>query len=229
MSLGSLDFLNMIKNSAEGSSFYKTEDGTDTKKAVNATNRACSNAAASFAVIDTETNWHNQVMSLGVAIADEKTCRCIDKRYYIFDPECRVGGMYSGVMNYGDVKAVKTKRNNAIEDLHRFLSEHGVRRIMAYNAKFDYGHLPELSGYQWYDIMRIAAYKQYNAAIPADAECCKTGRLKTDYGVEPILQLLSKDRRYMEIHNAVCDAIDELRIVELLGLDLSIYDCARIN
>ncbi len=48
-----------------------------------------------FAVIDTETNWHDKVMSIGVVIADAKTRKKIDSVYYIIDPEYRVGGMYS--------------------------------------------------------------------------------------------------------------------------------------
>ena len=47
-----------------------------------------------FAVIDTETNWNDQVMSIGVVIADSKTMKEIDSVYYIIDPEYRVGGMY---------------------------------------------------------------------------------------------------------------------------------------
>lgn len=34
---------------------------------------------------------------------------------------------------------------------------------------------------------------------------------------------------YTETHNAYYDALDELRIVELLGLDINIYKNAIIN
>ena len=150
-----------------------------------------------IAVIDTETNWRDEVMSLGIALGEEKSFRCTGKRYYIFDRE--------------------------------FLAQNKVSRIFAYNAKFDYNHLPELAGYEWFDIMRIAAYKQFNRAIPESCPTCKTGRLKSNYGVEDILRLLSGDNMYCEVHNAVCDAVDELRIVELLGLELETYECARIG
>ena len=70
--------------------------------------------------------------------------------------------------------------------------------------------------------MRLAAYKQFNSAIPADAECCKTGKLKRGYGVENILKMLGKEN-YMEIHNALTDAIDELEIVRLLGHPVDMY------
>jgi hypothetical protein len=114
-------------------------------------------------------------------------------------------------------------------DLSDYLSSHGITSIYAYNAKFDCGHLPELKNYNWYDIMRIAAYKQFNKSIPDAAPCCKTGRLKSNYGVESITRMLTGNSRYYEVHNAVADAVDELRIVELLGLPLTAYDIARIN
>nr|WP_292203702.1 hypothetical protein [Butyrivibrio sp.] len=204
-----------------------------------------------FAVIDTETNWHDEVMSLGVAIADKTTFRCLETRYYIFEQEARVGGMYSSVLykcanttasanrngatlgtaqtTTAATSPITVARATAMADLSDYLSSHGITSIYAYNAKFDCGHLPELQDYNWYDIMRIAAYKQFNKSIPDTAPCCKTGRLKSNYGVEPITRMLSGNDRYYEVHNAVADAIDELRIIELLGLPLDSYDIALIN
>ena len=48
-----------------------------------------------FAVIDTETNWLDQVMSIGVVVADSKAKKKLDSVYYIIDPDYRVGGMYA--------------------------------------------------------------------------------------------------------------------------------------
>lgn len=70
---------------------------------------------------------------------------------------------------------------------------------------------------KWHDIMGMAAYVQYNPAIPKGAKLCSTGRLKSGYGVEPMLRLLSGNNMYFETHNAVLDAIDELKIMMLLG------------
>lgn len=36
-----------------------------------------------FGVIDTETNWNDEVMSIGVLIANCKNFKKIDSRYYI--------------------------------------------------------------------------------------------------------------------------------------------------
>jgi hypothetical protein len=40
--------------------------------------------------------------------------------------------------------------------------------------------------------------------------------------------MLSGDNGYFEVHNAVRDAEDELRIMELLGQTLEKYECAKI-
>ena len=102
-------------------------------------------------------------------------------------------------------------------------AQHDVQSIFAYNACFDRNHLPELRGFDWYDIMRLAAYRQHNPKIPANADCCTTGRLKRGYGVEPMLRLLSGDCTYRETHNAVLDAVDELGIMRLLRKRLEEY------
>lgn len=182
-----------------------------------------------IAVIDTETNWHDEVMSVGVVLGDAKTYKCIDRRYYVFEPECMVGGMFSNVMYIKGTEPITGSRDEALADLGQYLMDNGVEKIMAYNARFDLTHLPELAGFEWYDIMRIAAYKQFNRSIPDSLPCCKTGRLKSNYGVEAIMRMLAGDVTYREVHNALMDAVDELKIVELLGQELDIYDCARVE
>lgn len=183
-----------------------------------------------FAVIDTETNIYDQVMSIGAVIADPDTFKSVAARYYILSPECNVYGIYSSVLH---IKGQKTDlistRENVISDFINVLNTYNVNNIFAYNARFDYGHLPELSSYRWFDIMKIAAYKQYNPAIPDTADCCRTGRLKSNYGVEAMMRLLSGSRSYHEVHNALCDAEDELELMKLLGHHISYYEFAKIN
>lgn len=182
-----------------------------------------------FAVIDTETTWTDEVMSIGIVIADASTNKPIRGQYYIITPTYRKGGMYSGVLNIlKKQNTITDSRRNVIADINGLLSEYHIEKILAYNAKFDFNHLPELRNYDWCDIMRLAAYRQYNSCIPTHVECCKTGRIKKGFGVEPIYQMLSGNRRYREIHNAFTDAVDELRIVEMLGHDISTYEIGRI-
>lgn len=177
-----------------------------------------------FAVIDTETNWYNQVMSIGVIAADE-AFNIIDSRYYIINPEYEVGGMFSYALplksNYNTIVCSRTE---AICDLISFLKDNNIISVFAYNALFDLSHLPELSSdFMWYDIMKTAAYKQFNHKITDDMDCCKTGRLKRNYGVESIMRLLSGNNLYCETHNALYDAVDELKIMQFLNLPLNTY------
>lgn len=71
--------------------------------------------------------------------------------------------------------------------------------------------------------MHLAAYRQHNPKIPATIDYCSTGRLKRDYGIEPMLCLLSGNRAYHEIHNALYDTLDELEVMRLLGHQLVDY------
>lgn len=76
--------------------------------------------------------------------------------------------------------------------------------------------------------MKIAAYKQHNKRLPKNAGFCKTGRLKKDYGAEPMLRLLSKNQGYTETHNARYDAMDELEIMVRIGKPVTEYQEAVI-
>ncbi len=177
-----------------------------------------------FAVIDTETNWRDKVMSIGVVIADAATFRPVDKRYYILTPESRSGGMYSHVLYVSGVETdLQDSRKKVLSHLVSVLEQYRVDSVFAYNAQFDYQHLPELQAYRWFDIMKIAAYRQYNRFIPQEADCCGTGRLKRNYGVQSIMRMVSGNSAYCEVHNALCDAVDELEIMRLLGHPLDVY------
>ena len=178
----------------------------------------------SFAVIDTETNWADQVMSIGTVIADGDTFAPIEAKYHILPIECEIGGMYYDTLFLETpVKPILCTRAEAIADLKNWFRRHGVTSVFAYNACFDRNHLPELRDFEWHDIMRLAAYRQYNVKIPKNADCFSTGRLKRGYGVEAMLRLLSGKRTYSETHNAFHDALDELEILRLLGHPLSAY------
>ncbi|MBE6934594.1 MAG: hypothetical protein E7462_06070 [Ruminococcaceae bacterium] len=172
-----------------------------------------------FAVIDTETNWVDRVMSIGTVIADCDTFQPVDMKYHVLTPEYEIGGMYENEL-FSDPNRMPVicSRAEALNAILCWLSGFGVTDIYAYNASFDRNHLPELSSLVWHDIIRIAAYRQYNPKIPASAECCSTGRMKRNYGVEPMLKLLSGAQSYRETHNALLDALDELEIMRLLGL-----------
>ena len=177
-----------------------------------------------FAVIDTETTWDNRVMSIGTIIADSDRFQMVDARYHVLTPEYQSGGMFSSVL-FPDsrLKPSICSRQDAMKELKDFLGGYDVQRMFAYNAGFDRNHLPELGHLQWYDIMRMAAYRQHNPRIPRHAPCFSTGRLKRGYGVESMLRMLACDECYCETHNALYDAMDELRIMALLGHSIQNY------
>ena len=173
-----------------------------------------------FAVIDTETTWNDSVMSIGVVVADYDTFDIKEKMYYVITPTYKQGGMfYDSLNNTRGTKIDVLSRRDAISELKLILKQYDVNHIFAYNANFDYRHLPELKSFIWVDIMRIAAYRQHNPRLPRFADYCATGRLRSGYGVEEIYTYLS-GRRYIEYHNAICDAEDEMHIVKMLNKNL---------
>ena len=51
-----------------------------------------------FAVIDTETNWADQVMSIGVVIAHSATMEPLAAQYYILPAEAEIGGIFYAIV-----------------------------------------------------------------------------------------------------------------------------------
>ncbi len=177
-----------------------------------------------IAVIDTETNWVDQVMSIGTVIADADAFRLVAAKYHILPAYVEVGGMYYDALFLDTpVKPICCTRKEAMRDLLAMCAQYGVTDMFAYNARFDKTHLPELGCLKWHDIMRLAAYRQHNPKIPETADLCSTGRLKRGYGVESMLRLLSGNHRYHETHNAIFDALDELEIMRLLQHPVDVY------
>ncbi len=175
-----------------------------------------------FAVIDTETTWSGRLMTAGILIAESDTFKVIDHRYFVIKEALVEGGMYDYVIHVKGLEEKKVSDKNIGNEIYDYLKGKNVASIYAYNANFDKNCLPYLSMFKWHDIMRLAAYKQYNSAIPETAPCCKTGRLKSGYGVENIMKMFGKNN-YFESHNALIDARDELEIMKLLGHALEVY------
>ncbi len=182
-----------------------------------------------IAVIDTETNYYNKLISIGIVLADSVSLETLDEYYGIYDPAYKAPSMFGYVLKTENVKINNIASGEVIsQDVQTFLKENNVSKIMAYNARFDYGLLTHLQQYAWYDIMRLAAYRQYNREITAEYDCCKTGRLKKNYGVESIYRMLSGNCHYQEVHNALEDARDELQIMRMLERKIEDYEVGRI-
>lgn len=173
-----------------------------------------------FAVIDTETNWYDEVMSIGVVIAEDNTYNVLEEYYGLITPECKTGGMFSMVLrdNRAEINN-EASRRHILQDIRKLLQKHDVEHLFAYNSKFDEAHLPELTDYSWVDIMQTTMYRQYNPFIPIDADLCKTGKLRSGYGVEPVMQMIT-GKFVDEVHNALCDTRDELFIMRSFNMPI---------
>lgn len=183
-----------------------------------------------IAVLDTETNIRNEVFSIGIVIADSENYQPLEMKYYILLPESSVDGMYSYALKLRGQAYRECNRGQAMQEILSLFARYGVISVFAFNATFDYGLLPELSTFYWYDIMQVAAYRRYNDKIPENAEFTSSGRLKRGYGVQGIMRILTDNNEYREVHNALIDAVDELRIMRLLGQKLEVYkqlNCQR--
>ncbi|MDR2612322.1 MAG: hypothetical protein LBG06_05650 [Deltaproteobacteria bacterium] len=175
-------------------------------------------------MIDTETTWGDEVMSIGLVIADSGRFTPIEWKYYVLTPFKNHGGMYAHALYAnGAMPDLECSRERAVGDLARLLSAHYVSELFAYNAAFDKRHLPELAHLAWYDIMKLAANRNHNPKIPRYADCHGTGRLKRGFGVESVYRMLSGEHAYCEQHNALADALDELRIMKMLNHETGRY------
>lgn len=182
------------------------------------------------AIIDTETTFKNKLLSIGVIVADPESLALVGYKYYIITPECYDNSMYSCELFHKRAKQYRfIDRTKAKEELYALLKQQRVAKIYAYNASFDYALLPETWDWPWYDIMKIAANRNTNKHIPANAPCYSTGKLKSNYGAEAIYRLLTNDSSFVEPHNALLDALCELEIIRRLGLPLSCYEMAQIT
>lgn len=176
-----------------------------------------------FVVVDVETNWYNEVMSVGVVIADSADFSAADKGYYVIHPECQAGGMYSDVLRAVNKDCITDcSRQQAVDSIKQLLSRYGVTDILAYNAPFDYKCLRELHNYTWRDILPVAANRNFNTKLPDNCEYFSTGLLKHGRGVQNVMRLIYS-RDFTELHNGLTDALDELKLMQLINQPLSVY------
>ncbi len=82
-----------------------------------------------FAVIDTETNWNDEVMSIGIVVADSETRKKVDSRYYIIDPEYKVGGMFSYELRLDREGTHVADRKHALKSMKHWLDAYHVQKL----------------------------------------------------------------------------------------------------
>lgn len=189
--------------------------------------------AVIFALIDVETSFAGDVISIGVVISDDISFRPRDFKYYRILEHEKAHAMYAYALELEDFALspnkheIKLKYLEAIDSIQQLLSDNTIKNLFAYNANFDKRHLPELASYRWHDIIEKAAYKQCNKKIPKDSEFWGTGRLKKGFGVEAMYHLLTENSSYRETHNALMDALDELVIMKFLNYRVISYGAIK--
>ena len=167
-------------------------------------------------------------MTIGAVVANEQF-DVVDYIYLISFGAFMQGGYYKDRVYKTSLCPNKMHTDEMLQAIRRFYDNNNCEMCFAYNAPFDKKLLPTLPKDQWYDIMKVAAYKQHNSFLPENEEYFSTGRLKKDYGAERIYRLLSGNQNYKEMHNAFQDACDELAIMKMLKLPLDYYKIARIE
>lgn len=92
---------------------------------------------AHFAVIDTETNWEDKVMSIGTVIADADTFKPVCAKYHILPVFCEIGGMYyDALFLKTPVKPMLCTRQEAMGDLLHWLADYNVTTMYAFKRQF---------------------------------------------------------------------------------------------
>ncbi|WP_404924013.1 hypothetical protein [Mesomycoplasma hyopneumoniae] len=124
------------------------------------------NVNKNIAVIDVETNYQNEVFSVGVVIADSTNFKSIDKKYWIIKNNLKVGGMYARnilaplLLGFREETIFLETRKEMIVYLIKFLKYYEVKNWFSY-TKFDFRHLPELhKSFKHNDISIFAKNKQ---------------------------------------------------------------------
>lgn len=165
-----------------------------------------------YAIIDTETNCDDCVMSLGIVISGQFH-NFIDAMYFTLIPHSLTRGMYSDRLHYDEIPELCCTRKIAIDCINKLFSKYRINYVFAYNASFDQRHLPELNVI-WIDIAKTVAYKQYNPFfINSDILCHSTGKL-IKFSLDVIMHNLGESN-YFETHNAILDAIDEFTLMQM--------------
>nr|WP_233750257.1 AAA family ATPase [Mycoplasmopsis agalactiae] len=104
---------------------------------------------SNIAVIDVETNFFNEVVSIGVAIADKNNFKLVDQNYWLIGEREQSPSMYSNAYHipelekYGIKDYVVDTYDEAIEKLIEFLDYYNISDWFSY-TKFDHRYLPEL-------------------------------------------------------------------------------------
>ncbi len=201
------------------------------------------------AVIDVETTWRNEVMSIGAVIVDtQDKYRILEVAYWLVSPFCYQPAMFSGAIDLSLAKGrsffyqkgvrildlvteTEDSFENCIEGLQKFLDRYDVSSCFAYNGHFDKRHLLDLDGVSWFDLVVPFTSLDLNPFLSSQVfpDYCLGGgkaglRLVRDFSFSDIMRHIPGCKRnYHETHNGCIDAFDEAMAMQLINLPRDEY------
>ncbi len=181
-----------------------------------------------IAIISVKTNSMGHAIAIGVAVIDANQWQLQQAQYYIISDELLCYYTYDNIYLSHVYKSYFGKLGDVENHIRKTLTKYQITNIYAYNAQFVCKTCPGLHMYYWYDIMKIAAYKQYNSYLPSNIDYLDNGRIKYKYNIPHIMEYLNISYfRYVD--HALYDVLDELRIMKTLNININTYDIAHVT
>lgn len=89
-----------------------------------------------FVVIDTETTWKDEVMSIGAVIAYGHDFSVVDSRYYLIDPQYKQGGIFSKQLHLpGPPQEIIGSRDKVVVSMKKWLKKTFCRNYLCLQRK----------------------------------------------------------------------------------------------
>lgn len=179
-----------------------------------------------FAIIDTKTNYYGNAISIGVVVVNSHF-EIQQAQYYLIPEELIHDHNHKD--DFDIIHVYKTYFGRLFDcenHIRTLMNQYNITNIYAYNAFYVKKSLPEMNNYNWFDIAKVATYKQYNHELPLDADYDENGQLLR-YAMKNVIELMMKTY-YKCVNHALYNALDELKIMKLIGLPIEKYSHTKI-
>ena len=179
------------------------------------------------AIIDTKTNYLGNAISIGVAIVNAQF-EIQQAQYYLIPEELM--NEHASKDDYDIVHVYKTYYGRLFDcqnHIRTILNQYNITNIYAYNAFYVKQTLPEMNNYNWFDVARIATYKQYNHKIPINTKCDENGQLLR-YTLSNVMELMTNGY-YRYVNHALYNALDIIQLMKYIGLSIDKYEHAKLT
>lgn len=174
------------------------------------------------AVLRTMTNSEGSLCAVGVVITNTADWRPIAEYRYVIAPEAETADqdvLFLPVEK--DCICTSCRSEHLLFRLKQMLSEEKVQYIVSYGSSARF-FLPGID-LPWLDIQNVSAYRKYNPFIPKKAKLYRNGRMKSGYGMEAMMRIVTGDKSYIRTGNPVRDCEADLCILERIHPDLGTF------